>query len=85
MKRIKIRKLWLRYEALAMLRNWDEKDRSNLTQADSNLLYAMCEKAEAKWKKALYASLPLSYQLDTNENIRIGKPSTRAGLDVSMF
>ena len=77
MKRIKIRKLWLRYEALAMLRNWDEKDRTNLTQADSNLLYAMCEKAEAKWKKEFYKSLPLAYQMDTNKHIKLGKATIR--------
>ena len=98
MENVKQRKLWLRYEALAMLSAWDRRNPDAFTPEDSILINAMCDKVEKKWMKEFYSKLPLNIQvgeqLDTNKDTAIhlfrvvltdaeGKPSIRAGLDVS--
>ena len=59
---IKQRKLWMKWEALSMLREQDELNKMGLTADDRTLLDAMCEKAEAKYLKEFFNSLPLAYQ-----------------------
>ena len=77
MSEMKQRKLWMKWEALSMLREFDELNKMGLTEDDRMLLDAMCEKAEAKWKKEFYKGLPLAYQLDTNEDIKLGEARSR--------
>ena len=77
MSEMKQRKLWMKWEALSMLREFDELNKMGLTEDDRKLLDAMCEKAEAKWKKEFYKGLPLAYQLDTNEDIKLGEARSR--------
>ena len=77
MSEMKQRKLWMKWEALSMLREFDELNKMGLTDDDRKLLDAMCEKAEAKWKKEFYKGLPLAYQLDTNKHIKLGKATIR--------
>ena len=62
---IKQRKLWMKWESLSMLREQDELNKMGLTADDKKLLDKMIEKAEAKYLKELFNSLPLAYQLYT--------------------
>ena len=70
---IKQRKLWMKWESLSMLREQDELNKMGLTADDKKLLDEMIEKAEAKYLKELFNSLPLAYQLDTNKDIKLGE------------
>ena len=57
----------MKWESLSMLREQDELNKMGLTADDKKLLDKMIEKAEAKYLKEFFNSLPFAYQLYTEE------------------